>query len=85
MFTCLTRCCSWEAANVFLSFAAAVCTCFEIARFVGESLTPWTMLVTQVISMTCALGILILDIVVLLQLDKAHYSTISLGLDGAFL
>lgn len=75
----------WEAANAFLSFMTACCTIFEMVRYWGEVLTPWTMLFTHVMKAVCALAIVALDIVVLTQLNDRHYSLVSLGLGGALL
>ncbi|KAK0384450.1 hypothetical protein NLU13_8536 [Sarocladium strictum] len=75
----------WEAANAFLSFMTACCTIFEMVRYWGEVLTPWTMLFTHVMKTLCALAIVALDIVVLTQLNDRHYSLVSLGLGGALL
>jgi hypothetical protein len=51
----------------------------------SETLTPWTMLFSNVVKMVCALAILALDIVVYVQRTDGHYSLIGLGLDGAFM
>ncbi|PHH85974.1 hypothetical protein CDD83_10911 [Cordyceps sp. RAO-2017] len=76
---------AWEMANVVLSFVAAVCTLFEMARLVAEALTPWTMLFTHVLKLTCASAILALDIVVYVLRSDAHYSLVGLGLDTAMI
>jgi hypothetical protein len=49
-----------------------------------ESLTPWTMLFTHVVKLTCASAILALDVVVYTQ-RKEKYSLVGLGLDVSFL
>ena len=67
-----------------MSLIAALCTLFEIAKFVAESLTPWTMLFTHVVKLTCALAILVLDAVVYAQ-RRARYSLVGLGLDVALM
>lgn len=68
-----------------MSFIAALCTLFEIAKFTAESLTPWTMLFTHVVKLTCASAILALDVVVYVQRSDAHYSLVGLGLDAALM
>lgn len=68
-----------------LSFVASVCTFVEMAKFFGEALTPWTMLFTHVIKLTCSLAILSLDVVVYVQRHDRHYSMVGLGLDCAFM
>ncbi|KAJ6441232.1 Centromere protein V [Purpureocillium lavendulum] len=76
---------AWEATNIAMSCIVALCTFFEIVRFVSESLTPWTMLFTHVIKLTCAAAILALDVVVYVQRSDAHYSLIGIGLDAALI
>ncbi|QUC21153.1 uncharacterized protein UV8b_05396 [Ustilaginoidea virens] len=73
---------AWEATNVAMSFIAAVCTLVEIGRYVAEALTPWTMLFTHIIKLTCASAILALDVVVYSQ-RKEYQSLVGLGLDIA--
>ncbi|KAJ4249413.1 hypothetical protein NW762_012264 [Fusarium torreyae] len=75
----------WEATNVALWFVASLCTFVEIAKFFAESLTPWTMLFTHVIKLTCAIATLALDIVVYTEKHDKHYSLVALGLDCAFI
>ncbi|PNY27265.1 Uncharacterized protein TCAP_02815 [Tolypocladium capitatum] len=71
----------WEATNIGMSFVAAICTLVEIGRFVGASLTPWTMLFTHVVKLTSASAILALDVVVYVQRsDARHHSLVVLGL-----
>ncbi|KAM4056609.1 hypothetical protein HRG_003478 [Hirsutella rhossiliensis] len=76
---------AWEAANIALSFVAACCTLFEMAKLMAESLTPWTMLFTHVVKLACALAILALDITVYVVRAEAHYSIVGLGLDAALI
>ena len=60
-------------------------TVYEIVRRRSETLTPWTMLFTHIIKLTCAFGMLGLDIFVYIQKHDGHYSLIGLALDGAFM
>lgn len=60
-------------------------TLFEIARFVSETLTPWTMLFTHVVKLACAAAILALDIVIYVQRSDKNYSLVGLGLDGVLM
>ncbi|GJN71280.1 hypothetical protein PLICBS_005343 [Purpureocillium lilacinum] len=76
---------AWEATNIAMSFIVALCTFVEIAKFVSESLTPWTMLFTHVIKLTCAAAILALDVVVYIQRSDAHYSLVGIALDAALI
>ncbi|KAF7547622.1 hypothetical protein G7Z17_g7598 [Cylindrodendrum hubeiense] len=75
----------WEGTNVSLAFVASICTFVEIAKYFSESLTPWTMLFTHIIKLTCASAILALDVVVYVQRHDRHYSLIGLGLDCGFI
>ncbi|CAM1504256.1 Fc.00g018470.m01.CDS01 [Cosmosporella sp. VM-42] len=75
----------WEVTNIILAFVAALGTFYEIGKYFAEALTPWTMLFTHVIKMTCAIAILALDAVVYAQRHDRHYSLVGLGLDGAFI
>ncbi|RSL50044.1 hypothetical protein CEP53_008951 [Fusarium sp. AF-6] len=76
---------AWEATNIALWFVASLCTFIEIAKYFAEALTPWTMLFTHVIKLTCALSTLVLDIVVYVQKHDKHYSLVALGLDCGFI
>ncbi|KAF4945514.1 hypothetical protein FGADI_11877 [Fusarium gaditjirri] len=75
----------WEATNVALWFIASLCSFVEIAKYFAEALTPWTMLFTHVIKLTCAIATLALDIVVYTEKHDKHYSLVALGLDCAFI
>ncbi|KAG7419291.1 hypothetical protein DER46DRAFT_191649 [Fusarium sp. MPI-SDFR-AT-0072] len=75
----------WEATNVALWFVASLCSFVEIAKYFAEALTPWTMLFTHVIKLTCAIATLALDIVVYTEKHDKHYSLVALGLDCAFI
>ncbi|KAG5987215.1 hypothetical protein E4U54_005090 [Claviceps lovelessii] len=63
-----------------MSFIAATCTLFEMVKYMDEALTPWTMLFTHVIKLTCASAICILDAVVYAR-RKEYQSLVGLGLD----
>ncbi|KAH7322880.1 hypothetical protein B0I35DRAFT_476783 [Stachybotrys elegans] len=75
----------WEVTNIGLSSVASICTIVEIFKFFSESLTPWTMLFTQVIKLTCAGAILALDAVIYVQRHDRHYSLLGLGVDAVFI
>ncbi|KAF9764252.1 hypothetical protein IL306_002849 [Fusarium sp. DS 682] len=75
----------WEATNVALWFVASLCSFVEIAKYFAEALTPWTMLFTHVIKLTCAIATLALDIVVYTEKHDKHYSLVALGLDCVFI
>ncbi|WZH44744.1 uncharacterized protein QYS62_005772 [Fusarium acuminatum] len=75
----------WEATNVALWFVASLCSFVEIAKYFAESLTPWTMLFTHIIKLTCAIATLALDVVIYTEKHDKHYSLVALGLDGAFI
>ncbi|KHN97139.1 uncharacterized protein MAM_04736 [Metarhizium album ARSEF 1941] len=72
----------WEATNVVMSFTAATCTLLEIFKFTSGALTPWTVLFTHIIKLTCASAILVLDVVVYAE-QKEYQSLIGIGLDVA--
>lgn len=74
----------WEATNIGMSFIAATCTLVEVGKYVAEALTPWTMLFTHVVKLTCASAICALDVIVYTQ-RKEYQSLIGLGLDVALL
>lgn len=57
----------------------------EIAKTVSESLTPFLMLCTHIMKLTCAFGTLALDIVVYIQRSDQNYSIIGLAVDCALL
>ena len=80
-----TRTSSWETANVGLAGVSTICTVFEIARFLAEALTPWTVLFTHIIKLTCAVALLVLDSVAHAQRIDGHYTAVGLALDVALL
>ncbi|KAG8409792.1 hypothetical protein J3458_018874 [Metarhizium acridum] len=65
-----------------MSFVAATCTLIEIVKYMSEALTPWTVLFTHVVKLTCASAILALDVVVYAQ-EKEYQSLVGIGLDVA--
>ncbi|KAF4483500.1 hypothetical protein FAGAP_11745 [Fusarium agapanthi] len=75
----------WEATNVALWFVASLCSFVEIAKYFAEALTPWTMLFTHVIKLTCAIATLALDIVVYTEKHDKHYSLVALGITSLVL
>jgi hypothetical protein len=60
-------------------------TAYEIFRYYRETLTPWTLLFSHAMKLTCSLGVLALDIVVFIKQRDGHYSLASLVVDGAFM
>lgn len=68
-----------------MSVVVVACTLYEVARYVAETLTPWTMLFTHILKLTCASAILALDIVVYVQRSDKNYSLVGIGLDGALM
>ncbi|KAI5462341.1 hypothetical protein BGZ63DRAFT_211343 [Mariannaea sp. PMI_226] len=75
----------WECTNVGLAFIASICTFVEVVKYSAEALTPWTMLFTHIMKLTCSAAILALDVVVYVQRHDRNYSLIGLGLDGGFI
>lgn len=82
--TCVTMC-RWESTNVGLSTVSTLCTIFEIARFIAESLTPWIILCTHTIKLACAAGVLSIDVVAHIKKIDSHYSIIGLAFSSALL
>lgn len=67
-----------------MSLVAGGCSLLEMARFAGEALTPWTMLVTHADKLACAGAMLGLDVVYVRRSD-ARYPDIGLALDAAMM
>ncbi|RDA90162.1 hypothetical protein CP533_0527 [Ophiocordyceps camponoti-saundersi (nom. inval.)] len=76
---------AWQVVNIGLASAMAGCTFFEMAKFVGEALTPWTMVVTHLVKLASAVVILGLDLAVLIVRREARYSLVGLGMDSALI
>ncbi|RCI12085.1 hypothetical protein L249_0084 [Ophiocordyceps polyrhachis-furcata BCC 54312] len=74
---------SWQVVNIGLASAMAGCTFFEMAKFVGEALTPWTMVVTHLIKLASAIVIFGLDLAVYIVRRETPYSLVGLGMDSA--
>jgi hypothetical protein len=53
----------------------------QIARFIAEALTPFSVLFGNSVSVTLSLAVLALDVVVYIQHADKQYSTIGIGLD----
>lgn len=71
----------WESVNIGFSLVCLLSTVYEMTRLASETLTPWTMLFTHVLKVTCSTATLALDIVVFVQRKDSHYSVVGLGLD----
>ncbi|KAF7561841.1 hypothetical protein G7046_g2319 [Stylonectria norvegica] len=76
---------TWEVTNIIMAVTATNCTFYEIIKFMAESLTPWTMLFSQIIKLTAAIAVLALDAVVYVHHEDRHYSLVGLGLDCVFI
>ncbi|PFH55232.1 hypothetical protein XA68_10325 [Ophiocordyceps unilateralis] len=72
---------AWQIVNIVMATAIAGCTFFEMAKFVGEALTPWTMVLTHLIKLVCAVVVLVVDIAVYVLGQDARYSLVGIGLD----
>lgn len=77
--------CRWECANIGLSVVSILCTGFEIAKYIGEALTPWIMVFTHVTKLCCASAILALGIVIHIKGIDRLFSIIGLVLSGLLL
>ena len=68
-----------------LSTLSLILTAVEISKLVAETLTPFAMVFTNVLKLTCAAAILGLDVVVYLSRTDGHWSLIGLVIDCALL
>lgn len=68
-----------------LSTTCLILTTVEISKLVAETLTPFAMVFTHVLKMTCALAILGLDVVVYVWRTDGHWPLIGLVIDCALL
>ncbi|CAK7197819.1 hypothetical protein SEUCBS139899_000468 [Sporothrix eucalyptigena] len=75
----------WEVTNVGLGVLCLVLTIMEAARLLAETLTPYFLLASHIIKMTCAAAILALDIVVYINRSEGNWSSVGLALDVALL
>ncbi|KAH6677787.1 hypothetical protein F5X68DRAFT_263962 [Plectosphaerella plurivora] len=75
----------WEITGIAFPFLGLVLTIFEIAKLVGETLTPWTMLFTHVLKITTTAASLAIDIVMYTKHNERHYSLVGLGMDAALI
>ncbi|KAF6801050.1 hypothetical protein CSOJ01_12052 [Colletotrichum sojae] len=71
----------WESVNIGFSLVCLLSTIYEVYRLASETLTPWTMIFTHVLKVTCSTATLALDVVVFVQRKDSHYSVVGLGLD----
>ncbi|EFY86503.1 hypothetical protein MAC_07446 [Metarhizium acridum CQMa 102] len=60
-----------------MSFVAATCTLIEIVKYMSEALTPWTVLFTHVVKLTCASAILALDVVFMRKRRNTSHLSVS--------
>ncbi|KAF4585941.1 hypothetical protein GQ602_005246 [Ophiocordyceps camponoti-floridani] len=74
---------AWQIINIIFASATSVCTFFEMARFVGEVLTPRAMVMTHIFKLASGIIILALDVAVYVVRKDARYSLVGLGLDLA--
>ncbi|KAK7911311.1 hypothetical protein PG985_013792 [Apiospora marii] len=75
----------WEITNIAFSLASFIINAIQIAKFLAEALTPFGMVVGNVLSVTLSTAILALDVVVYLQHTEKKYSIVALGMDCALL
>ncbi|KAF4126074.1 hypothetical protein GMORB2_1320 [Geosmithia morbida] len=47
-----------ESVGIVLSFVAAVCAIFTVARYFAEALTPWAVIVAHIIQLSCGGAVL---------------------------
>lgn len=60
-----------------------VISTYQIAKFIAEALTPFSVLFGNTVSLTLSLAVLALDIVVYHQHSEKEYSIVALSLDCA--
>ena len=75
----------WECATIALSAIHITCTSVEIAKYIGEALTPWIMVFTHVTKLCCAGGALGLSVVVRVKDIDKLFSDMGLALAGVLL
>ncbi|KAI1851300.1 hypothetical protein JX266_003375 [Neoarthrinium moseri] len=75
----------WECANISFSTVSFIINAVQIAKFIAEALTPFSMLFGNVVSLVLSTAILALDVVVYVRHSEKNYSTIALALDCALL
>ncbi|PHH75902.1 hypothetical protein CDD80_1988 [Ophiocordyceps camponoti-rufipedis] len=74
---------AWQIINIIFASATSACTFFEMARFVGEVLTPRVMVVTHTFKLASGIIILAFDVAVYVVRKDVRYSLVGLGLDLA--
>ncbi|KAL5630511.1 hypothetical protein BROUX41_000383 [Berkeleyomyces rouxiae] len=76
----------WESTNIALPVLALFFTGYEVFRYVSQTLTPWTMLFTNIVKVTCSVGAVILDVYVyVIQRPGHYYAVAGLVLDSIFI
>ncbi|KKA28527.1 hypothetical protein TD95_004748 [Thielaviopsis punctulata] len=76
----------WESTNIALPVFALALTSYECWRYYSETLTPWTMLFTNTLKVTCSIGALVLDVYVyVVQKPGYYYAVAGLALDASFI
>ncbi|EFX03787.1 hypothetical protein CMQ_715 [Grosmannia clavigera kw1407] len=75
----------WECTNVGLSLVSLLLTILEVSRIFSENLTPFFLLASHIVKLTCAFAILGLDIVVYTQRTEGEWSIIGLAIDVGLL
>lgn len=68
-----------------MSFMMLLCTLYEMIRFAGESLTPWTMLFTHAAKLVFAAIMFALGVVVYVGRRNTSYSLAGIAIDAALM
>lgn len=71
--------------NIAFSLFAFIVNAIQISKFIAEALTPFGMMVGNILCVTLSIAILVLDVVVYTQRTDRQYSIIALGLDCVLL
>ncbi|KAF3359422.1 NAD-dependent deacetylase hst4 [Verticillium dahliae VDG1] len=72
----------WEITNLGLPLIILILTLIEFVKLGAETLTPWTMVATNVVKTVCACGGMSVDVVMYIQRKDRHYSLVGLVMDS---
>ncbi|KAL9946971.1 hypothetical protein D7B24_000778 [Verticillium nonalfalfae] len=72
----------WEITNLGLPLIVLILTLIEFVKLGAETLTPWTMVATNVVKTVCACGGMSVDVVMYTQRKDRHYSLVGLVMDS---
>ncbi|EEY23638.1 conserved hypothetical protein [Verticillium alfalfae VaMs.102] len=70
----------WKITNLGLPLIVLILTLIEFVKLGAETLTPWTMVATNVVKTVCACGGMSVDVVMYTQRKDRHYSLLSVAI-----